>query len=68
MAEDPETPEEETHPAPAEPAKGPGKGRAGRPVDRPVSLFPLSFEEAVDGLLQVKPEPETSGKARGPKG
>jgi hypothetical protein len=56
MAEDPETPEEEAHPAPTEPAKGPGKRRT---VDRPVSLYPLSFEEAVDGLLQVKPEPET---------
>jgi hypothetical protein len=60
MAEDPETPEEEAHSAPAEPAKGPRKGRA---VDRPVSLFPLSFEEAVDGLLQVKPEPGKKGGA-----
>lgn len=51
MAEDPETPEEEAHPAPEEQAKGRRKGRAGRPVDRPVSLFLLSFEDAVEVLL-----------------
>lgn len=55
MAEDPETPEEEAHPAPTEPAKGPGKRRT---VDGPVSLYPLTFEEAVDALLEVKIEPE----------
>jgi hypothetical protein len=54
MAEAPKAPEEEAHPAPEEQAKGPRKGRA---VAGPVSLYPLSFEEAVDALLEVKMEP-----------
>jgi hypothetical protein len=58
MAEDPKAPEEEAHPTPEEPAERPRKGRT---VDRPVSLYPLSFEEAVDGLLQVKPDRGNNG-------
>ena len=53
MAEAPKAPEEEAHPATEKQAKGPGKRRT---VEGPVSLYPLSFEEAVDALLEVKPE------------
>ena len=37
----------------------PAKKRTG-----PVSLYPLSFEEAVRGLLQVKMEPEPRKKTK----
>ena len=55
MAEDPKAPEEEARPAPEKQAKRPRKGRT---VEGPVSLYPLSFEEAVGALLEVKMEPE----------
>jgi hypothetical protein len=46
-------------------AKPSGRKR-GRPPrkarEEPVSLFPLSFEEAVRELLQVKPETEETRK------
>ena len=61
MAEDEETPQEETEAVPEEQAKGPGRRRR-RTVDKPVSLYPLSFEDAVDGLLRVKPEPDEKTK------
>jgi hypothetical protein len=56
MAEEKKAAEEEAHPPPEEQAKGPGRPR--RTVEKPVSLFPLSFEDAVDGLLRVKMDPE----------
>lgn len=57
MAKAPKAPKKEAHPPPPEePAKGTGRPR--RTVEKPVSLYPLSFEEAVQGLLQVKMEPE----------
>lgn len=51
MAKAPKTPKEETNPPPEEQAKGPGKQRR-------VSLYPLTFEDAVDALLGVKMSPE----------
>jgi len=56
MAEDPKASEEEAHPPQEEQAQGPG--RPGRNVGKPVSLYPLEFEEAVDALLGVKMDPE----------
>jgi hypothetical protein len=55
MAEAPKAPEEEAYPAPEKQAKGPGKRRT---VEGPVSLYPLTFEDAVGALLEVKMEPE----------
>jgi hypothetical protein len=55
MAKAPKAPKEETHPPPAEHAQGPGRRRT---VAGPLSLYPLSFEEAVDALLEVKMSPE----------
>jgi hypothetical protein len=49
------TPKEEAHPQTAEQAKEPVKRRAG---GGPVSLYPLTFEDAVDALLEVKMDPE----------
>jgi len=40
------------------------KGRAGEPI----SLHPLSFEEAVAGLAQVKPLEKKEPKAKPKKG
>lgn len=57
MAEDEKAPEEAAPTPPEEPQARPGR-RRGRKVDPPLSLYPLSFEEAVGGLLEVKPEPE----------
>ena len=54
MAKAPKAAKEETHPPPEEQAAGPGKRRT---VAGPVSLYPLTFEEAVDALLEVKMEP-----------
>lgn len=54
MAEDEKAPKEEAE-TPQETPKG-RRSRKGRKVDPPVSLYPLSFEEAIDGLLQVKPD------------
>ena len=34
------------------------KDKKKRPKDKPVSLAPLEFEEAVEDLLKVKPKPE----------
>jgi|GEM_PF-4530284 len=48
MAKAPKAPKEETHPPPEEPAKATGKRRT---VEGPVSLYPLTFEDAVDALL-----------------
>lgn len=56
MAEDEETAQEEAAP---ETEEKPARGRRGRKVDPPVSLHPLSFEEAVWGLLQVKVESDS---------
>ena len=68
MAEDEEAPEEPAQEMPPEePAKRPRK----RKVGGRVSLYPLSFEEAVEGLLQVAPDPEDRSqkkKARSPRG
>ena len=36
-----------------------------KPAEKPVSLRPLRFEEAVESLLRVKPEP---GRLREPGG
>lgn len=55
MAEDSETAEEEAQATPEEEAKGPGRPR--RTVEKPLSLYPLTFEEAIGDLLQVKMEP-----------
>ena len=33
-------------------------------ASKPISLAPLSFEEALDGLLGVKPEPKDEPKKR----
>lgn len=52
MAEDDKAPEEEAAETPQEPEEGTGK--RGRKLDKPVSLFPLSFEEAVDTLFQTR--------------
>jgi hypothetical protein len=64
---------------PEEPTKGvqaqdkgeakPSGRKRGRPPGKAdlISLHPLSFEEAVRGLLQVKMEPEEK-KGRGAKG
>jgi hypothetical protein len=53
----------------AEEAKAPAgraKKKAGaRNNEKPVSLYPLTLEEAVDKLLRVKPS--GSGKGRGKK-
>ena len=62
MAEDEETPQEEAEAVPEKPAKGRRKRRSA--VEKPVSLHPLSFEEAVQSLLQVKPEPEKKKSKR----
>jgi hypothetical protein len=35
-----------------------------QPRGKPVSLYPLSLEEAVDRLLKAKPEPAAAGKSR----
>lgn len=45
-------------------------GETGRKYDPPVSLYPLSLEEAVDKLLSAKPEPSTtkSRQKKGPPG
>lgn len=43
----------EAAPAPKKQKADPGRGG----VARPVSLYPLSFEDAVDALLEVKMEP-----------
>jgi hypothetical protein len=38
-------------------------------VGIPISLYPLSFEDAVSGLARVRmPEPETKPKAKPKKG
>jgi hypothetical protein len=34
------------------------KGDRKTPYDRPVSLHPLTFREALEGLLKVKPPPK----------
>jgi len=57
MAEDEEAPQEQAEEAPQ---KRPRKRR----VDGPVSLYPLSFEEAVEGLLGVKMDPAKPTTAR----
>jgi hypothetical protein len=66
MAKAPKAPKEETHPPPEEQAKGPGRPR--RTVEKPVSLYPLTFEEAVRGLLQVKMEREERPPAKSRRG
>jgi|GEM_PF-5952323 len=55
MAKAPKATKKAAHPPPEKPAKGPGKRRT---VGGPVSLYPLTFDEAVDALLEVKMEPE----------
>ena len=40
----------------------PDKEPKGRGNEKPVSLAPLSFDEALDGLLAVKPEPKGEAK------
>jgi hypothetical protein len=40
------------------PAKNVDGAQGGRGNEKPVSLAPLSFDEALDGLLAVKPEPK----------
>jgi hypothetical protein len=49
--------------APAPPRKKRARRRAS---EKPLSLYPLSLEEAVDKLLKVKPEPKAT-HARAPK-
>ena len=36
-----------------------------KPAEKPISLKPLKFEEAVEGLLKVKPTPAKIGEAGG---
>ncbi len=36
--------------------KQPKKDQGKKPAEKPVSLHPLKFEEAVEGLLKVDPE------------
>jgi len=52
--------------------RNPGKGGPPNPQGRagsPISLYPLSFEDAVTGLGQVKPpQPEKKPKAMPKKG
>jgi hypothetical protein len=55
MAEAPKASEEEARPETEKQAKEPGKRRT---VERPISLYPLTFEDAVGALLEVKMEPE----------
>jgi len=43
-------------------ADKPEKGQVRRGNEKPVSLAPLSFDEALDGLLAVKPEPKGEPK------
>lgn len=38
--------------------------RRGRKLDPPVSLYPLDFEQAVDALLEVRPEKDAGKKKR----
>lgn len=48
---------------PQEPAKSrpPTKTR-----EKPLSLYPLSFEEAVDRMLKAKPEPAAARRGKKP--
>lgn len=41
------------------------KQRASRKYDRPVSLHPLGFTEALEALLQTGPHPREEGTQRG---
>lgn len=38
-----------------------------KPAEKPISLKPLEFEEAVQGLLKVKPSKEEPEEAGEPK-
>jgi hypothetical protein len=39
-------------------------GAITKPSEKPLSLYPLTLEEAVDRLLKVRPEVSRSGKAK----
>ena len=43
---------------------GAAEESAKKPAEKPISLRPLEFEEAVRGLLQVKPRKERSNGNR----
>jgi len=36
-----------------------------KPAEKPISLKPLKFEEAVKGLLRVKPSDQKKGENKG---
>lgn len=56
------TPNPKTPPSASKPRKRAPKAK--EPRERPVSLHPLSFEEVVRGLLQVKPDEPLGEKRR----
>jgi hypothetical protein len=45
-------------------AKQQTKSHPKRVVKRPLSLYPLSFDEAVADILKVKPEPKPRKKTK----
>jgi hypothetical protein len=64
MAEDEKAAQKEAQTPPPEERKA-RAGRRGRKVEPPVSLYPLTFEEAVAGLLEVKLEKDKPDKDEG---
>jgi hypothetical protein len=47
--------------------KGSSKPARAKPVEKPISLFPLTLEEAVDKLLKVTPSHSRAKKPASPK-
>ena len=42
-----------------------GKKKVGKDEDKRLSLYPLEFEEAIEGILKIKPLKKTKKKSGG---